>query len=79
MNTKTVIRQLNLTKEGFEKIQQSVKKAESKTSGEIAICVTAESSDYSMWEFLAAFFASGIFILTFQYSFFGSYHNSRRI
>lgn len=60
MNTKTVIRQLNLTKEGFEKIQQSVKKAESKTSGEIAICVTAESSDYSMWEFLAAFFASGI-------------------
>lgn len=60
MNTKTVIKKLNLTKEGFEKIQQSVKKAESKTSGEIAVCVTAESSDYSMWEFLAAFVASGI-------------------
>lgn len=60
MNTKTVIRKLNLTKEGFEKIQQSVKKAESKTSGEIAVCVTSESSDYSMWEFLAAFVASGV-------------------
>ena len=38
MNTKTVIRQLNLTKEGFEKIQQSVKKAESKMNVLVINC-----------------------------------------
>lgn len=60
MNTKYVIKKLHLDKDGFEKIQQSVKKAESKTSGEIAVCVTAESSDYSVWEFIAAFICSAL-------------------
>lgn len=54
MNTKTVIKKLKLNKEGFDKIQEAVKKAESKTSGEIAVCLTPESSDYSIWEFFAA-------------------------
>lgn len=52
MNTKTVIKKLKLNREGFDKIQEAVKKAESKTSGEIAVCLTPESSDYSIWEFL---------------------------
>lgn len=54
MNTKTVIKNLHLDDEGFKKISESVKKAESKTSGEIVVCLTAESSDYSVWEFSAA-------------------------
>ena len=58
MNTKTVIKKLKLNKEGFDKIQEAVKKAESKTSGEIAVCLTPESSDYSIWEFFAAMFLS---------------------
>lgn len=58
MNTKSVIKKLKLDDAGFDKIQNSVKKAESRTSGEIAVCLTAESSDYSIWEFFAALFVS---------------------
>lgn len=58
MNTKTVIKKLKLDAAGFEKIQQAVKNAESKTSGEIAVCLASESSDYSVWELVASIIGS---------------------
>lgn len=58
MKTKTVIKKLRLDKDGFEKIQLAVKNAESRTSGEIAVCLTAESSDYSVWELFAGLICS---------------------
>lgn len=50
MNTKSVVKKLGLNEEGLLKIKQAVKKAESRTSGEIAACLTSESSDYSVFE-----------------------------
>ena len=50
MKAKTVLKKLGIGKSEFEKIQQAVKSAESKTSGEIAVCLAPESSDYSVWE-----------------------------
>ena len=41
MKSKTVIKKLKLDQNGFEKIQNAVKYAESKTSGEIAVCLAA--------------------------------------
>ena len=41
MKSKTVIKKLKLDQNGFEKIQNAVKNAESKTSGEIAVCLAA--------------------------------------
>lgn len=58
MKSKTVIKKLKLDKNGFEKIQNAVKDAESKTSGEIAVCLAAESSDYSAWELFASLICS---------------------
>lgn len=58
MNTKSVLKKLKLDKNGFLKIQQAVKNAESKTSGEIAICLTPQSSDYSFWELFASVIVS---------------------
>ncbi len=54
MKYKTLIKKLNLRDEDFEKIRDSVAKAEAKTTGEIALAVTAESNLYNFWELLAA-------------------------
>lgn len=54
MNVKSLIKKLNLADSDFEKIKNAVAEAESKTTGEIAIAVTAESSKYSFWELLWA-------------------------
>ena len=58
MKSKTVIKKLKLDQNGSEKIQNAVKNAESKTSGEIAVCLAAESSDYSVWELFASLLCS---------------------
>lgn len=50
MKKNSMLKQLKLTDESFEKIQQAVKKSESKTSGEIAVAVVAESASYSVYE-----------------------------
>ncbi len=63
MNTKYVLKKLNLNKEGFEKIRVAVQNAESKTSGEIAVCLSSESSDYSFWEFFASIICSFVVFL----------------
>lgn len=54
MKYKTLLKKLNLKDEDFSKIKDAVKKAESKTSGEIAIAITPESAHYSFWELLCA-------------------------
>ena len=60
MTVKTVLKKLKLDESAFEKIRLSVKEAEQNTSGEIAVCLANESSDYSFWEFFASTVA-GIF------------------
>ncbi len=60
MDTNSIIKKLKLDKNGFDKIQDAVKKAESKTSGEIAVCLAAESSDYAIWELFSAIICSVI-------------------
>ena len=54
MKYKTLIKKLNLKDQDFENIKDAVAKAESKTTGEIALAVTAESGRYCFWELLAA-------------------------
>ena len=54
MKTKTMLKKLNLSQKDFEEISDAVKKAESKTTGEIAAAVTAESAHYAFWELLAS-------------------------
>ena len=58
MKIKSVIKKLKLDQSGFEKIQKTVKEAESKTSGEICACLAAESSDYAVWELFAGIVCS---------------------
>ncbi|MCQ2241536.1 TPM domain-containing protein [Treponema sp.] len=54
MTAKQLNRRLNLSESDLEKIKDAVRKAEDKTSGEIALAVTAESSSYAEWELIAA-------------------------
>lgn len=58
MNSKTLVKKLNLSKEALGRVSQTIKRAEEKTSGEIVLAVAAESSDYSFWELFAAMIAS---------------------
>ena len=54
MNARALVKKLNLSQEALERVKQSVKAAEEKTSGEIVLALAAESSDYSFWELFAA-------------------------
>ncbi len=61
MTEKAFYRELNLSDESLEKIKAAVHKAESGTSGEIAVAVAAESSDYAFWELFYAIIAAFVF------------------
>lgn len=54
MKQKKIVKQLKLTQEDFVAIKKSVAKAEKDTSGEIAVAIIGESSDYSFHELFAA-------------------------
>ena len=54
MTDKKFLKNLKLNDSDFETIKQAVAAAESKTTGEIALAVTAESGKYSFWELLWA-------------------------
>ena len=54
MKYKTLIKKLKLKDEDFTAIKKAVADAETKTTGEIAVAVTAESARYCFWELLAA-------------------------
>lgn len=54
MTNKSFIKKLNLSDSDFSVIKDAVAAAESKTTGEIALAITAESAKYSFWELLWA-------------------------
>ena len=54
MKHKTLIKKLNLKEEDFEAIKKAVQDAEKTTSGEIAVAIAPESSNYSFWELFAS-------------------------
>lgn len=54
MTKASMLRHLKLEDATFDKIRQTVAKAESKTTGEIALAVTAESARYSVYELMVA-------------------------
>ncbi|AEE15719.1 TPM domain-containing protein [Treponema brennaborense] len=61
MKKAVMLKKLKLTDESLTRIREAVMKAESRTTGEIALAVTAESAAYSFRELLAALTA-GVFI-----------------
>ena len=54
MKSKQLCKKLNLNDEAMQKIKDCVADVESKTTGEIAVAVAAESAHYSFWELLWA-------------------------
>lgn len=65
MKADTVIRKLKLTEAALESIRGAVRDAETRTTGEIALAATGESSDYSFFElFAAVLFGAFAFALT---------------
>lgn len=62
MKYNTLLKKLKLKDEDFKAIKDAVASAEAKTTGEIAVAVTAESGRYCFWELLAADFF-GVLVL----------------
>lgn len=52
------MKKIRLSEADLNEIRDAVKAAEKNTAGEIALALTAESSDYSFWELRAAVFAA---------------------
>lgn len=65
MNNKTLVKKLRLSEQDFDDIKKAVADAESKTTGEIALAVTAESSHYSFWELLFSNIFAAVVIFAF--------------
>ena len=69
MKYKTLIKKLKLSDSDFQDIKEAVAKAESKTTGEIAIAVTAESARYCFWELLASnVFAAAVLLVLLPFA-----------
>lgn len=64
MTTKSLLHKIKLSDKDFEEIASQVKKAETGTSGEIALALTAESSSYAIWELLAALLTSFLVLVS---------------
>lgn len=60
MQTGAMTKRLAFTDADFNEIAAAVQKAEAKTTGEIALAVTAESSQYSFWELTVALVVSAV-------------------
>lgn len=54
MNTKQLLKKINLSESDLNEIKDAVNKAEKETTGEIALALTAESATYSFWELIAS-------------------------
>lgn len=63
MNTKQLLRKINLSTTDMKEIKTAVSKAEQTTSGEIALALTAESDNYSFWELLASIYLSAVIFI----------------
>jgi putative membrane protein len=57
VKAKTMLKKIRLTEAALDNISGAVKKAESRTTGEIALALTSESASYSFWELLFAVIA----------------------
>lgn len=69
MTKKYLLKKIKLSDSDMEEIKNAVKKAEEKTSGEIALALTAESDHYSFWELLAStYFAAFVFIVLLPFA-----------
>ena len=64
MTTRYLLKKIKLSDKDMEEIKAAVSRAESKTNGEIALALTAESDSYSFWELLSAtYVAATVFIM----------------
>lgn len=54
MDYKHLVKKINFSQQDYDDIKAAVKSAEKKTSGEIALALTAESSSYAFWELLCS-------------------------
>ena len=63
MKYSSLIKKLKLSQDAFDEIKEAVVRAEEKTSGEIALAMSAESSSYAFWELLTASVTSMVFLL----------------
>ena len=63
MKTKALLKKLNLNEKDFDDIKSTVAEVEKKTTGEIAVAVTAESAHYSFWELLASDLFAAVVLL----------------
>jgi putative membrane protein len=64
-----MLKKIRLSPQALERISDAVKKAEAKTSGEIALALTAESATYSFWELLFSVIAgSFVFFLMLPFA-----------
>lgn len=63
MTKKYLLKKIKLSDSDLAEIKNAVKKAESKTSGEIALALTAESDHYSFWELLASTYTAAILFI----------------
>jgi putative membrane protein len=61
MTTRAMLKKARLSEASLENISAAVKDAESRTTGEIALALAAESASYSFWELLFAAIA-GVFV-----------------
>lgn len=69
MTTKYLLKKIKLSDSDMAEIKEAVAKAESKTTGEIALALTAESDSYSFWELLASTYLAGfVFIVLLPFA-----------
>ena len=74
MTTQYLLKKIKLSESDLEEIKNSVRKAESKTNGEIALALTAESDSYSFWELLSSIYvAAAVFVILLPFT--GSIYN----
>lgn len=69
MKSEKLLKKLKLSEESFSRIQDSVRHAEQKTSGEIALALIYESDAYAFYELFAAVITgAGFFALLLPFS-----------
>lgn len=69
MTTRYLLKKIKLSDKDMEEIRAAVSRAESKTNGEIALALTAESDSYSFWELLSAtYVAAAVFIMLLPFA-----------
>lgn len=69
MTKRYLLKKIKLSDGDLQEIKDAVAKAEVKTSGEIALALTAESDSYSFWELLASTYLAGfVFVVLLPFA-----------